>query len=65
MQSRGHPDPIVRKARAKLGNAVAHLDEERAITAVRELIRARRAVRIREDLETLMATGQSEDEVAS
>jgi hypothetical protein len=64
--SRGHPDPRIRTARAKLGVAIREIDEAKAIAALRELLTARRAVRMESDLRALVAaSGQDEDKIPS
>jgi hypothetical protein len=60
VNSKGNPDPAIRKARSKFGVAVRELDEEKAAEAARELVQARRVVRIRELTEALTASGAIE-----
>ena len=64
MNSRTHPDPAVRRARSLHAAAIRELDEEKAAQASRELVRARRAYRMRMDLEALTASGQRVDDEA-
>jgi hypothetical protein len=61
----GTNDSAIVKARARFGAALRDCDEEAAVAATRELVRARRAYRMRKDIEALAATGQRVDEATS
>jgi hypothetical protein len=65
VRQKWHTDPAVAAARSRFASAVRDCNEDLAVRAARELIRARRAYRVRKDLEAMAEAGQGVDEVMS